>query len=65
MSADQIRAATSITLKQAADLEAAGLYRRIPGWLGGHGNVIDLIPVNPRAGLPAFRQWYGGRPYTR
>ena len=65
MTVEQIKALTSITPQQAADLEAANLYRRIPRWLGGHGNVSDLEPVNPHADLPSFRQWYGGRPYTR
>ena len=65
MTVEQVRLARSISPQQAAELEAANLYRRIPRWLGGHGNVSDLEPVNQRAGLPAFRQWYGGRPYTR
>jgi len=65
MTVEQIKALTSITPQQAAELAAAGLYRVYPAWVGGHGYVNELVPVNARADLPAFRQWYGGRPYTR
>jgi hypothetical protein len=55
-----------------ADLAADPTYRILIGWVGGHGYVMDAVPLDRynqpdyfASPLPIYRQWYGARPFER